>query len=150
MINNLFFCISFSWQYRHGHYFEISQFTGKKRDRTQSLWNRKEKRKNEKILFIYIILLKRAFPPKNKLSLMFFKKQSKSIHTRVIERILSKTLIQAPLLFNTICKTEFTVRYTRQTNAFVFWQSFFFTVFLQFICYYPKYIFQTYLKDSTT
>ena len=55
----LIFCIYFSSQYHHGHYFEISQFTGKKRDRTQSLWNRKEKRKNEKF-YLFILFCWRA------------------------------------------------------------------------------------------
>ena len=66
----------------------------------------KGKKKKWEILFIYIILLTRAFPPKNKLSLMFFKKLSKFIQTllslnqtRVIDRTLSQTLFQAPLPF---------------------------------------------------
>ena len=59
LTNSLIFCIYFSWQYHHGHYFEISQFTGKKRDRTQSLWNRKGKRKNEKF-YLFILFCWRA------------------------------------------------------------------------------------------
>ena len=42
----------------------------------------KGKKKKWEILFIYIILLTRAFPPKNKLSLMFFKILSKFIQVR--------------------------------------------------------------------
>ena len=127
----------------------------------------KGKKKKWEILFIYIILLTRAFPPKNKLSLMFFKILSKFIQVRsfyehscailsslkimiifnkvswciiendhsfertedrvtvflkwtdfrVIERILSQTLIQAPRIGLHYCLIRFVKQIILRSNV---------------------------------